>query len=371
MKIVKEPTYKKYIVGCIERFDDRNSGFSRGYSDPAGPKYSQMHKKSVENIRKKIRGKSIVDHALWVGARRVDYSMRKNHLGREEPPLYNEEFKVEDIPPAQMSGLIKRVARWMGADLVGIAKLDPLWIYSHWGPHACSWTGAAKPGDPIEIHEDFQWVIVLIHRMDYKWIQRSPAVEPETDLGYSKMGWTAASLATFIREIGYRAIPAGNEIGPSIPMAVDAGLGELSRMGLLMTREFGPRCRISKVITNLPLEVDPPIDIGVQGFCEKCERCANYCPSGAIKSGERTEVPWDESNNQGMLKWPVNAMKCLDWWVKNGTHCSVCIRVCPWNKPDTMFHRGIRVLAERNLFTKILVSMDEWVGYGRQKIGEI
>jgi reductive dehalogenase len=297
--------------------------------------------------------------------------MRRNHLARDEAPLYNNEFKVDDLSPADMSGVIKRVARWFGSDLAGIAKLNPLWVYSNWGPHACHWTGAAKPGDPIEIPEDYQYVVVLIHEMKYEWIKRTPAVEPETDIAYSKMGWNASSLATFIRELGYRAIPAGNELGPSIPIAVDAGLGELSRMGLLMTREYGPRVRISKVITNLPLEVDQPIDIGVQGFCEKCERCSHHCPSGAIKSGQRTAEPWDESNTRGMLKWPVNAMKCFDWWVKNGTHCSVCIRVCPWNKPNTLFHRGIRFLAERNILTKALVSMDEWVGYGKQEIKEI
>jgi epoxyqueuosine reductase len=371
MRRVNEPTYQRFIKGPMERFDDRNSGFSRGFSDPEGPKYSQMHQRSIENIRKKIRGKGILDHALWVGARRVDYTMRRYHLARDEDPLYNKEIKMDGIMPRDMSGVIKRVARWLGADLVGIAKLNPLWLYSNWGPHACYWTGAAEPGDPIDIPDDYRYVIVLIHEMRYEWIKRSPAVEPETDLCYSKMGWCATSLAAFIRELGYRAIPAGNELGLSIPMAVDAGLGELSRMGLLITREYGPRVRISKVVTNLPLEVDQPIDIGVQGFCEKCERCAHHCPSGAIKLGARTEEPWDESNSRGMLKWPVKAMKCFDWWVKNGTHCSVCIRVCPWNKPNTLFHRGVRFLAERNILTKALVCMDEWVGYGKQNIWEI
>lgn len=202
--------------------------------------------------------------------------------------------------------------------------------------------------------------------MGYELMKRTPAVEPETDLGYSRMGWCASSLATFITELGYRAIPAGNELGISIPMAVDAGLGELGRNGLLITREFGPRVRISKVFTDLPLLPDPPIDIGVQRFCEQCALCARHCPSRAIPSGPRTDQPWDVSNAPGMLKWPVRAMDCLDWWVKNGTHCSVCIRVCPWNKPNTLFHRTVRTLAERNILTRVLVFMDELVGYGKR-----
>ncbi len=371
MKVVQEPTYKKYITRPLKRFDERATGFSRGMVDPSGSKYDQMHEKSVENIQRKIRGKAIQDHALWVAGRTVDYALRRTHMAREGAPLFNQQFKLEGKSPKELSRLIKQVARWLGADLVGITRLNPLWTYTHWGHHNARYTGAAKAGDPIEISESYPFVIVLVHEMDYELTKRTPAVEPETDLVYSKMGWTACSLATYIREIGFRAIPAGNELGLSIPMAVDAGLGELSRMGLLMTREFGPRCRISKVFTDLVLEVDQPIDIGVQGFCEKCERCARQCPSQAIKPGDRTDEPWDQSNSPGLLKWPVHAMKCLDWWAKNGTHCSVCIRVCPWNKVTKGFHKAVRFLAERNMMTRMLVSMDEWMGYGKQEVQEI
>jgi epoxyqueuosine reductase len=363
---IKEPTYKKYIISPLRRFDERNTGFSRAMVDPSGSKYDRMHDRSVENIKKKIRGKSVLDHGLWASARTVDYVLRKSQLAREGAPLFNHQYKAEHLGPEAAARAIKQVARWLGADLVGIAGLNRTWIYTHWGHHNARYTGAAEAGDPIEIGEEYRFVIVLIHEMKYEVVRRTPAVEPETDLAYSKMGWTACSLANYIREIGYKAIPAGNELGLSIPFAVDAGLGELGRLGLLMTREFGPRVRISKVFTNLPLEVDHPIDIGVQSFCEKCERCTHHCPSGSIKPGERTEEPWDESNNRGLLKWPVHAMKCLDWWAKNGTHCSVCIRVCPWNKPKGLFHGGVRFLAERNLLVKTMVTLDEWMGYGKQ-----
>jgi len=373
MKVIHEPTYKKYVTGSMTQFDDRNTGFSRGMveTESGEGKYDLMHRRSVENIQKKVRGRSIEDHALWVAGRTVDYTMRRNHMARDKDPVFNREYRMEGRSPADLSRMIKRAARWLGADLVGIAKVNPLWVYSHWGHHNVHYTGAANPGDRIEIPEMYQHVIVLIHEMGFEWVKRSPAVEPETDLVYSKMGWTAGSLATYIREIGYRAIPAGNELGLSIPMAIDAGLGELSRMGLLMTREFGPRCRISKVFTNLPLEADTPIDIGVQAFCEKCEKCAEHCPSQALMTGERTDRPWDRSNNPGMSKWPIRAMRCLDWWVKNGTHCSVCIRVCPWNKVVKGFHKAVRFLAERDIMTKALVALDGWMGYGKQEIKDL
>jgi len=364
MKYVQEPTYKKYITGKLERFDERDTGFSRGAVE--GDKYTAMHDRSVENIQKLVPGKTILEHAQWVAARTVDYILRKNALARESAPIYNAMYRLENPNPTAMTKIIKEIALWLGADGVGVTKLDPLWIYTHWGQHNAMYTHAAQSGDPIEIPPEYKTVIVMIHEMGYELMKRTPAVEPETDLGYSRMGWCASSLATFITELGYRAIPAGNELGISIPMAVDAGLGELGRNGLLITREFGPRVRISKVFTDLPLLPDPPIDIGVQRFCEQCALCARHCPSRAIPSGPRTDQPWDVSNAPGMLKWPVRAMDCLDWWVKNGTHCSVCIRVCPWNKPNTLFHRTVRTLAERNILTRVLVFMDELVGYGKR-----
>lgn len=364
MRYLSEPTYKRFITSGLKRFDERNTGFSRGAVE--GDKYTLMHERSIANIEKLIPGKTIFDHATWVAGRTVDYVLRKNGLARETAPIYNDKYKLKTPDPIGMTKIIKNIALWIGADLVGVAKLNPLWIYTNWGLHNATYTDAAKEGDPIEISPEYKMVIVMAHEMDYHLVRRTPNVEPETDIAYSKCAWSAASLATFISELGYRAIPAVNEIGLSIPMAVDAGLGEMGRHGQLITRDFGPRIRISKVLTDLPLIPDSPIDIGVQKFCEKCKLCAKYCPSRALMLGERTDQAWDESNSPGMLKWPIRAMRCFDWWVKNGTHCTVCIRVCPWNKPNNILHRMVRIFAERNIFTPLIVYMDQLLGYGRQ-----
>jgi hypothetical protein len=59
-------------------------------------------------------------------------------------------------------------------------------------------------------------------------------------------------------------------------------------------------------------------------------------------------------------------MKCLDWWVKNGNHCSVCIRVCPWNKPNDWLHKFVRIFAEYNILPKLVIYFDQLLGYGKQ-----
>jgi hypothetical protein len=85
-------------------------------------------------------------------------------------------------------------------------------------------------------------------------------------------------------------------------------------------------------------------------------------------TGDRTDRAWNEHNVPGMLKWPIKAMNCLDWWVKNGNHCSICIRVCPWSKPNNLLHKLVRPFAERSILTKLIVSMDQLLGYGKQVV---
>lgn len=366
MRLVKDPTYKQYVTGEIERFDDRNTAFSRGAVE--GNKYTAMHEQCLENIAKARPGKTLLDHATWVSGATVDYVVRRNLLGRETKPIYNTRYQFKNPDPVALTKIIKEKALWIGADMVGVADLDPSWVYTHWGDQNVRYSGAAEVGDPIEIPAEFNRVIVMIHEMDYEVIQRSPAIEYDTDIGYSRGAWCASSLAMFVAELGFRAIPSVNELGINIAMAVDAGLGEMGRNGMLITREYGPRVRISKVFTTLPLVPDTPIDIGVQRFCQECKLCAKYCPSRALMLGDRTDEAWDRHNVPGMLKWPIRAMDCLDWWVKNGNHCSVCLRVCPWNKPNSPFHGAVRILAERNILTGFLVSMDRVFGYGKQVI---
>jgi len=45
-------------------------------------------------------------------------------------PILPEKLPVSN--PAEMSKKTKEVAKWLGADLVGITKLDLNWFYSHW-----------------------------------------------------------------------------------------------------------------------------------------------------------------------------------------------------------------------------------------------
>ena len=170
-------------------------------------------------------------------------------------------------------------------------------------------------------------------KMDGSAIKTSPTftASTATGLGYSQMAFIIACMAEFIRNLGYKAIPMGNDIALSIPLAIDAGIGQLGRHGLLITPEYGPCVRICKVFTDLPLKADKPIEFGVTDFCKKCKKCAEACEANAIQTADepsfKIECP---SNNQGILRWAVNHDKCYKFWIENGTECSNCIAACPF-----------------------------------------
>ncbi len=317
------------------------------------------------------------DHAAWYVERAVAKGNQTGNFGLYKWEVDPEEFavitrlvpgqKYEITDPAQMSRDIKRVAKFLGAAVTGICRLDRRWVYSHGYSHA--YDGITEQA-PIEIPEEYEYAIVMAVEMDYLLSKTSPAgtVMGAGADGYSKMAFVAGRLAHFIRILGYKAIPSGNDTALCIPLAADAGLGQLGRNGILITEKFGPRVRLCKVFTDLPLVPDEPIEFGVAEFCNTCRRCAENCPGQAISFGEPTDQPLNISNNGGILKWPIDAEKCLRFWVQNeGFSCSNCIRVCPFNKPQGWLHGSARFLV-RNApwLDPMLLRLDKLFGYGKK-----
>lgn len=209
----------------------------------------------------------------------------------------------------------------------------------------------------------------MLHEMDYTLMRTAPAYgeNAATGRGYSMMAFTASSMAHYIRDLGYGAIPCGNDTTLSIPMAIDAGLGQIGRNGLLIAPAFGPRVRISKVLTDLPLVADKPIELGVRHMCEVCGKCAEACPGQAISPDEPTSQGPTLSNNHGIYKWYINPEKCFQFWVRNKGDCANCIRVCVFNKPDTWFHNFVRwQVKHMPQFDNLYLWGDDLFGYGKR-----
>lgn len=222
--------------------------------------------------------------------------------------------------PVANAETIKQAAVQFGADLVGICALD--------GPNATRDPGMADV--PVE----YSRAVVLAVAMDARQIAWSPApaASAETSIGYMRMTVCASALAVFVRQCGYQAIAAGNAMGLSVPLAVRAGLGELGRNAMLVTRRRGPCVRISKVFTNMPLAADEPMTFGVRQFCDECGRCVDACPPGAIDADwAPLDSPGGPTHTSPAPFW-VDGKKCVGFWKTNGTSCANCIAVCPYTK---------------------------------------
>jgi epoxyqueuosine reductase len=319
--------------GVARRYDQRNLIFNRIWMDPTWPGYHQTEEEQgLLNIREDKPGYSRVDYALseaawtvhdaWEGAfnpKRIERPGGPSLMGDR---WYKGAHPIDDA--FEMTRTLKRAARFYGADLVGVADLDIRWVYAN------------RRGDlePIELPEGVRHAVVMAIAMDPIGIATTPEVPAAaaTGLGYSRLAFTASTLAEFIRNLGYMALPAGNSLGLSVPMAIDAGLGQLGRNGLLITPEYGPRVRLCKVLTDLPLEPDKPVDFGITSYCRGCRLCAEACEVDAIsKAAEPSWNPACRSNSPGALKWYVDTERCYQYWCENGTDCSTCIAVCPFN----------------------------------------
>ncbi len=368
----KDKGTAKYIVGEVERFDQKNDMYKRlRWQEELREKGRQLFGLVYPSEKD---GHTLKDMAFKNAAWHIETGFAHGNIIHNtglyswDMPLTGvsrvpEGLKLDVNDPAKMSRDIKKAARFLGASRVGICQLDRRWVYSH------SFHFAAREHKELELPEEYKFAIVMIFEMDYELARTSPTwiAEGTEGKGYSAMAYTAAMVAQFVRGLGYKAIPSGNDTTLNIPLAIDAGLGELGRNGLLMTPEYGPRVRISEVLTDLPLLPDEPLEFGVTKFCEQCQKCARYCPGQAIMSEERTTQPNNISNASGELKWPINAEKCFDFWARNEGSCMNCIRVCSFNKPTGWVHSIVRWLIKHTPWMdKLLIKLDDLFGYGKQ-----
>jgi reductive dehalogenase len=366
---------KGYIVGEVERFDERDQVFARNRSLPPGSEQYRMfyreHPQWEEHdAKRRERGGPLgipgtIDKPYEgsnVAALFASFSIPP-HLGSSHivQPKAHPHFHEERISstPEEATNRVKGFALHLGADFVGITELNPLWVYSRRGE--IFWDNWEEWGTEIEVPHSYAIVFAMEMSRDMVWAAPHTASAVESGVVYAKGAFIATELASFIANLGYSA--TANHLrhydALLVPMAVDAGLGEVGRFGYLITKEFGPRVRLGCVTTDLPIIPDRPVDIGVEDFCSRCKKCAHCCPSNSI--------PFDApQETNGTLRWKLNAETCFDYWGKIGTDCCLCMRVCPWSHPRTLPHSLITGLVVRNRIARRLFSPMDDLFYGRR-----
>jgi len=364
-----------YICGKVNRFDERMQVFARNRALPPGSEqYNQFYTEHPElekyDAERREKGGplgkiGLIDRpyedpnvAATLASLSIPFNLSAPEIVKPHShPLLN--GKTIHLSPEEATTRVKGYATNIGADLVGIAEINPLWIYSHRGEifHE-NW---AEWGS--EIPADHKYAVVVAEEMSLDMIgpaPHTPAVM-ESMKNYAKGAYISTQLAAFIANLGNDATANHLRHYTAIlpPLAVDAGLGEVGRLGYLMTKEFGPRIRLSAVTTNLPLISDKAVDIGVVDFCKFCKKCAACCPSQSI--------PQDDAPKEfnGTLKWKLNDETCFGYWAKAGTDCCICMKVCPWSHARTFPHRLIVWLIARNKYARRIFSVMDDIFYGR------
>jgi len=277
-------------------------------------------------------------------------------------------------PPEETANIVKAAARLFGAGLVGIAPMNEVYTILRQSNKDIVFEDVAAPAiteTKFVIPRSMRWAVAIAVPMDLGLLSRVPTAlgDAATGLGYSQSAFTAGSLAEFIRGLGYQAIPSVNDTALSVPLAVDAGLGELSRLNKLVTPEFGPAVRLCKVFTDLPVACDQPVDFGLVEFCKRCKKCAEACPPRALSFDDepsfKTRGPW---NNPGHKAWFEDSYKCFQHWQKVGDGCGICLASCPYTKGAQAWIHGV-VKAAASMTPRadgLFRIMDDAFGYGRQ-----
>jgi reductive dehalogenase len=370
---------KGYVVGETGRFDERDHVFARNRSLLPGseqyaayyrdhPEWEDMDAKRREKGGPTGRPGSIDSPNADANVAATLASASLSHY-LSEPDKYSPEphialrekvtHKKVEMGLEEATTRIKGYAKALGVSLVGVTKINPLWVYSHRGEiFNNNWEDWGKT-----IHMHHGYAIVCVEEMNKGMVGSAPHTPTciESMINYAKGSYITTQLAGYIANMGYSATANHFRHYDTIltPLAADAGLGEVGRLGYLITKKYGPRVRLSIVTTDLELIEDKPVDIGVEDFCKICKKCAVCCPSNSISHEEMTVA-------KGLLRWKLDAQSCFEYWGKVGTDCNVCMNVCPWSHADTFPHQIIKTLITRNRYARKLFNLMDDIFYGKK-----
>lgn len=207
-----------------------------------------------------------------------------------------------------------------GADLFGVADAKNL-------------EGAPLGHRPSDFVKNAKSVLVLAVKLVDTVIDQLPKSRREYTLNFSSANIMVNSLAFRLAKKlelkGYEAYSQsysaieGMQLDDPVNLmdpfsykhaAVEAGLGVWGKNSLLVTHKYGPRVRLSAVITNATLL---PTNRIVKNYCEGCSNCVDLCPVKAI--GQNGEL---------------EKLRCAYYLFSllSPLKCGMCVKACPQNK---------------------------------------
>lgn len=256
--------------------------------------------------------------------------------------------------PDANAAALKALAYHLGGDMVGVCRVPTYAWYSHKGN-----------GTVIEPYHRNAVVILLDQGYETMegasgddWVSGAQSMR-----AYMRGAQIAGIMGEHVRSLGWGARSQTNRDSDvlHIPLVLEAGLGEMSRIGELVLNPFvGPRFKSVVLTTDMPLTPDRHVDFGLQDFCGKCNKCARECPCGAISFGDKTMF-------NGAEMWKPDAEKCTKYRLGNlrGAACGRCMKTCPYNVEGVLSERPFLWAAIHLPFTrKWIAKLDDKVGNG-------
>lgn len=367
--------------GPLEPFDERDTIFARVRLRPSTHDYDEYYGRRPElreadDRLRALRGLAAPSTRCYRPgpAAIVEATFEASDLVAEAIDRIAGSAEVDDVPeglgPAAPTGdgprhgfdigdrsaltrFVRQAALFLGADDVGIAPLESAFVYTH--------RGRRRPGEEVDLGHGH--AIVLVQAMRHPYVLSSPEMSSTCETGrvYQSLAAACFTLAAALRRFGLaaRAHVDSNYLVICPPLADRAGLGELGRNGVLIHHTYGPGVRLGVVTLDADLEAGEPGCWGIAEFCKRCGKCAENCPSGAIMKGEPRVV-------RGALKWPIDPERCYKYWRSLGTDCGLCLKSCPFAKPDTRLHRLVRwLIRDSTILHRSMLRADDLV-YGRE-----
>jgi reductive dehalogenase len=263
-----------------------------------------------------------------------------DHIATTAPIPVAESMAPVPPDPVVLTRHIKSVGYFLKADVMGACKVPKSAYYSH-----------DKQGAAIETR--YGNAIVIVMRKDSHAVRASAGHDwmgdPISFQAYAHLGMVAETIANYIRRLGWEASP---QYGPSFvnkytvllpPLLLAAGIGEVSRAGIILNPYLGLAYKAAAVLTDMPIAPDKPIDFGLQSFCKNCKICAETCPSKAISGGDKVIY-------NGYETWKLDTRRCasFNFTHVNGTMCNRCVKSCPWSNPPTWPHNLVRKMVMKS-----------------------
>jgi reductive dehalogenase len=340
VKRVDRPT--TLVTDAVQRVDMRDTAYGLAGRGEYGPVVQKGVQKSLpEKYPLSAAQKDVIDHIALI-----------------QPNLVAAEIAPVPQDAETLTRHIKAVGYFLKADLVGTCRVPESAYYSH-----------DKQGNPIDVR--YKNAIVLVMRKEGKAMRASTGSDwigdPISFQAYQHLGLVAETMANYISRLGW---DASAQYGPSFvnkysvlmpPLLLRAGIGEVSRAGIILNPYLGLAFKAAAVVTDMPIVADKPIDFGLQSFCQHCQICAENCPSHAISTGHKVMY-------NGYETWKLDTKRCasFNFTNKKGTMCNRCVKSCPWTYPPTWPHNLVRGMVMRSrLAQQIAIGAAALLGPGR------